>query len=360
MKGLKTNKGHRVKIDPKKRKDGTTALQIRYWSGSHWITETLGDRLTGNRENDKELLQVAEAIRARIESKLFLAGTEGASIFKGKTPFVKYFRTIMKDRNWKNCLTHLEKFPMKNRTLNSIDAQWIKEIQSFLLSKVHNPNSVHTYYAKVKACLNSAVREDIIRKSPASLVLPIKRVERDIECLTEEEIVKLSKTNTKFTETKRAFLFECYTGIRVSDLHRLTIGNIDLKENKIKFSITKTKKLLEIPLHPTAKELAFQNIGEGIIPMPNQYIFPDLKGYSTTNYEMRIWAKKAGITRPIHFHMGRASFATMLLKNGIRIEVVSKLLGHAQINVSLLHYAKILDEAKFKAISSLPDIQVGS
>lgn len=360
---LFNNKGRKVKLDPIETKKGT-AIRVRYWTGSQWNTETLPDKLTGNREYDQALIAVAESFRSATEHKLFLSGVEGASIFKGKIPFIKYYKETLKDKAGYKCLYHLEKFPLKNRAMKSIDKDWVEKLLDFLKSRVKSTNSVHTYYAVIKKVLNQAVREDIIRKSPALLVAPVDRVPKEIEYLTEEEIEALINTDTKSEELKRCFLFSCYTGIRLGDLRKLTFGNIDIKENKIKFIVSKTKRKtkrpLEIHLHKIAKQLAFQNMGENVIPSPSLLIFPDLKGYNTISCQLKVLAKKAGIKKHVHFHMGRSSFATILLKRGTPIEVVSKLLGHSTISMTLQHYAKILDEAKLKAISSLPDIKFGS
>jgi integrase/recombinase XerD len=76
------------------------------------------------------------------------------------------------------------------------------------------------------------------------------------------------------------------------------------------------------------------------------------------NYEIKMLAKLVGIEKRVHFHMSRSSFATNLLREGERIEVVSKLLGHSKLATTMMHYAKVVDDVKQQAVAKLPYIKV--
>ena len=65
--------------------------------------------------------------------------------------------------------------------------------------------------------------------------------------LTIDEVIKLYETDYTNLEIKRAFLFSCYTGLRLSDVKSLTWGQI--REGKLFFKQKKTKGMAYLPLN---------------------------------------------------------------------------------------------------------------
>jgi site-specific recombinase XerD len=69
------------------------------------------------------------------------------------------------------------------------------------------------------------------------------------------------------------------------------------------------------------------------------------------------WASKAGITKDVHFHIARHTFATLALTFGGDIFTVSKLLGHADLKTTQV-YAKLIDSKKREVIDKVPQIDI--
>jgi len=72
----------------------------------------------------------------------------------------------------------------------------------------------------------------------------------------------------------------------------------------------------------------------------------DFMWYVSSNQKMnegiKILGQMAGIEKPLHMHLARHTFATTVtLSNGVPIESVSKMLGHATIKQTQ-HYAKVV------------------
>jgi site-specific recombinase XerD len=59
------------------------------------------------------------------------------------------------------------------------------------------------------------------------------------------------------------------------------------------------------------------------------------------NRLLKVLGAHAGIKTPLHSHLARHTFATMMLSAGARIENVSKMLGHTNITQTQ-RYAKVL------------------
>jgi len=73
---------------------------------------------------------------------------------------------------------------------------------------------------------------------------------------------------------------------------------------------------------------------------------------------LKVWAKKAGISKNLTFHCGRHTFATMLITYGSDVYTVSKLLGHKSLRSTTI-YAKVIDSKKEEAVSFLPATFLG-
>ena len=85
-------------------------------------------------------------------------------------------------------------------------------------------------------------------------------------------------------------------------------------------------------------------------------VFPDLPRYNSVQARhLEHWAKAAGITKRMHFHVARHTFAMLLLSGGVDLFAVSGLLGHSNIATTQI-YAKLTDTAKQSAIDKLPTI----
>lgn len=64
----------------------------------------------------------------------------------------------------------------------------------------------------------------------------------------------------------------------------------------------------------------------------------------------------AGITNRSGIHSLRHTFASLALKRGVDIKVISDILGHASVNFTYNTYVHIIDEQKRNAVDLLNDI----
>ena len=211
-------------------------------------------------------------------------------------------------------------------------------------------NSVCNSFDVFKACLNEAVRDNLIVKNPMSMLSAAEKPhhpESAREYLTSDEIEKLKLTPCKNTEIKQAFLFACYSGLRLSDVSALVWDNIEAVDDKYRIAIVqkKTKRTLYIPISKTQLEY-LPNKGSKLAGAP---LF-NLPTPPTIETALRKWAKNAGITKNLTFHVSRHTFATSLLTLGADLYTTSKLLGHTNITTTQI-YAKIVDKKKEEAMS---------
>lgn len=217
-------------------------------------------------------------------------------------------------------------------------------------------NSAHSYFNKVKAALRQAYEEKYINENPATRIRGIKAGETKREFLTWEEVQNISKVPCDVKKLKEAFMFSILTGLRGSDIIKMTWSEVRGSNSEgwyIRFQQQKTKDFEVLPITQQARDL-LGNANDREVR-----VFIGLKYSSYTNVALARWMMKAGIHRNITFHCARHTHATLLLTQGVDIYVVSKLLGHKNIKTTEI-YAKVTNMKKNEAINKIPTLELSS
>ena len=216
-------------------------------------------------------------------------------------------------------------------------------------------NSVVSYYGTLRTAINRAYKEGIITVNPTKefdFASKVRQEPSRREYLTLDELKTLINTECRHEIVKRAFLFSCLCGLRVSDIRKLRWCDLQRSSGRVRIEITmqKTKEPLYLPISDEAlKWLPERSEANG-----SDFIFP-LTHEGTVNDTLQHWAKVAGITKHISFHVARHTHATMMLTLGTDLYTVSKLLGHKNIATTQI-YAKIVDKKKEEAIGLIPNL----
>ena len=173
------------------------------------------------------------------------------------------------------------------------------------------------------------------------------------EYLTIEELKRLASTECLYPEVGRAFLFSCLTGLRRSDIVKLTWGEVSTLAGRTRLIYRQKKTRSQEYLDITAQ--AAELLGERGDAGPDDLVFDSIYHPQRTIDILRGWAAMAGIDKNITFHSGRHTFAVMMLTLGTDIYTVSKLLGHRSLQTTQI-YAKIVDAKKQEAVDNIPQI----
>jgi integrase len=348
----------KVAIRKKKLKNGNHSIYLDIYSQGKRKYEFLNLYLQkGQTETNREVMKLAEKIRA--ERMLKDAHDEFGIEYskKGKTSFLKFFENEIKDRsNFQMAFKHLKGYCNKNITFKHIDENWLEGFKNYMIKELElKPNTGNYYFGLLKATLKKAAKKGYIKTEIIDSVRNIKLQEVKRDYLTVDDINRLAKTECRNPEVKRAFLFCCFTGLRQSDLKLLKWA--DVEKGIIDIRQKKTDDLVTVPLGNTALAILNQN-KTNVYPLPNTPIFKLPEHRKTINDILIAWFKKAGISKKAFFHLSRHTFATLSLTQGADLYTVSKLLGHKEIKTTQI-YAKIVDEKKKEAVDKLPTIELG-
>lgn len=123
-----------------------------------------------------------------------------------------------------------------------------EHLQNVATTKSNQPlskNTSSTYFNKLRAVVNEAYHKGIISSNPLQQVSGIKAENNKREYLSIEELKSLVKTDCRYPDLKKAFLFSCLTGLRWSDVNKLTWDDVQDFDGayRIIFHQQKTKGL---------------------------------------------------------------------------------------------------------------------
>lgn len=288
---------------------------------------------------------------------------------KDKLLFLTYYDKLKEERyeskgnydNWDAAQNHIEDYCKKKKiTFEDIDEEFVLGFKKFLnknsRTKSNTPlsqNSKYTYYNKFKAALRQAFEDGYTRRNFATVVKGFAQGETSREHLTHEELKAMVQAECKHAVLKSAFLFSCLTGLRWSDVNKLTWSEVRDTEDETQL-IFKQKKTAGQEyqfISPEARQLM------GKRKLENDRVFQGLKYGAHFNAEILRWCMRAGITKHITFHSARHTHAVLLLENGADIYTVSKILGHKEIRTTQV-YAKLVDKKKKEAAYLIPDVGI--
>lgn len=323
-----------------------------------------------DKQHNKDTLQLAQQIRQKRDNQLnkpeIYSGFEKEQLRireRGEKDFVEYFKKLADQRkssnhdNWVAAYKYLDTFTKGKLKFADLNEKFCNDFKMHLLSTKSNKsektnlsqNSAVSYFNKLKATMRQAFKDGYLQTDLNAKVEPIKQAETRRSFLTLEELNSLVKTPCNNPPLKRAALFSALTGLRFSDIQKLTWEEVEYIKGRgyvIHFEQKKTGGVEDLPI----SEQAYSMMGEQ--QEPTDKVFAGLVYSAYHNKHLGQWIGAAGITKDITFHCFRHTFATLQLSVGTDIYTVSKMLGHRDLKTTQI-YAKVLDRAKREAADKI-------
>lgn len=258
-----------------------------------------------------------------------------------------------------NVAKHLEKYRGDGIRMVDIDKDFCLGFIEYLKTATtrwgNKPLSQVTqkvYFTMFGTMMKQAVQDGVIPKNPVDMLKRSEKVKTpDTErvYLDLSEVKKLANTDCKSELVKKAFMFSCFCGLRISDIRKLKWKDIEVVTDRYG---NMTYRLSSI-MQKTQRKVSYALSNEAIKWLPEKgespFVFDGLNAEGTINSYIKKWAEAAGITKNVSFHTARHTFATMMLTLGADLYTTSKLLGHTNIATTQI-YAKIIDKKKDEAM----------
>jgi len=241
----------------------------------------------------------------------------------------------------------------------------MRDIDSYILKakKRGNSNSgiVGIIYA-VKWIMKKLQNQNIIEnKIDLDNICKPKIQKQEVNYLTKEEIerfIRVIKSEIKSGEairkirTMTLYVFLLETGARINEALSVKINDIDFKSREVAI-IGKGGKPRKLLFYEQSelwiKKYLKRRKGKC------EYLFATISGKSKWSYNdvgrsFQRYRKLSGIAKNFTIHTFRHTFATQLLLNGVPLNQVSFLLGHANLETTMKYYIgtiKIAEARKF-------------
>jgi len=152
------------------------------------------------------------------------------------------------------------------------------------------------------------------------------------QVISEEEFGKIHSL-VKKEKLKLAFALGFYCGLRVSEVVKLRPENVDKKQRVLRILQAKGSKDRNVS-YPKQLNSLLKHLPVG-------------KTDRTLRHSIKVYAKKAGITKDVNFHTLRHSHATMMLKNKMDLRTLQVRLGHAKFDTTAIYtHVSIDDQTK--------------
>ena len=236
-----------------------------------------------------------------------------------------------------------------------IKKQHIHQFLYFLSLKKHKERTVARKLASIKSLFNFLIREEFLTKNIAKTVAAPKIDKKLPTFLTQDKMSLLLNlpSATNFSESRDMLILELFysTGVRISELVKIKLEDINFENNSIKIIGKGNKKRLVIIGNYAKKRLLdFLNYKKDI---KTGFLFRNerksKKEYISDRFVFNIvkkYVKKVTNNQKITPHSLRHTFATHLLNNGADLMSLKELLGHSDLSSTQIYTHVNIEQMK--------------
>jgi len=283
------------------------------------------------------------------------------------------------DRNESLCRVHL--IPALGRKkLKTLGAADVAGFYRSRLDSGCSAASVHKMHETLHKALKQAVRWGYMTKNPADDVDPPKVHTEEVTPLTREEARRLREA-VRGDRLEALYVTALHTGLRQGELLALRWDDVDLEGRTLQVRRTLTRDRGKLDVGPTktakgrrtvkltrdAAEALREHLTRQLEEIgvlgdsygPGGLVFATTKGtpINPTNLRKRSLAPllvRAGLPHQT-FHQLRHTAATILLLKNVNPKIVSEMLGHASIAITLDTYSHVLPNMQDSAVAAMEE-----
>lgn len=357
--------------------------KITGYRGAYFVHTAEGPKkryISGKRRDDVAD-KLAKALSNRTDGLVFDAGALTVGEYLGR--WLKDVRDTVRQSTYQRyeyaIRPHIK--PALGRTklkdLTPANLRWLYHDK---LDSGLAPATVHKLHVVLHKALAQAVSDGLIpRNVAAGMKLP-KLTREEIDPLSAEEARRLLEA-ARGDRLEALYVLALSTGMRQGELLGLKWDDVDLEGGllRVRRTLTKAGKVfttaepktkksrrtirltaaaidaLKAHLSRQMEEMEYM----GSLYQPGGLVFATEAGtlFNPSNLRNRSLAPllKAAKLRPVRFHDLRHTCATLLLSKNVNPKIVSEMLGHASVSITLDTYSHLMPDMQEKAAKALEE-----
>lgn len=234
---------------------------------------------------------------------------------------------------------------------NSLTVDFLQEFDKVLINQGLEVNTRWTHHKDLRKFINIAIKNGIDIKNPYDNY-KVAKAKTEPVFLSVDELQKFIKLYDDgvcpehWQRVLRQFLFMCGTGLRISEMKILK--DEDIIENTLMIRPPKTQKFKMIHTVPLS------NFAKKYLPEGRGVLFDTYKYDQTFNKYIKRIGEHLEIKKNVTAHVARHTFATTFLELGGAVEVLNKILGHADLTTTMI-YVHVTNKRKSEQVNNFDE-----
>jgi site-specific recombinase XerD len=324
-------------------------------TGGHSHLQSVQTGLQMEREQLEKLIRLLEQKSEYTIDEL--ADLYAANSFNGYLfPFVEYTVKCLKEENRHKTATILqtaqssfERFrDGQDILLDSIDNDLMRKYETHLKNSGVMKNTISCYMRSLRSVYNQSVKRGLTtQKNPFANIFT--RIDKTVKRAVNEEIIVRIRNmdlspHCELALTRDLFMFSFYLrGISFVDMANLRKSNF--KNGYIVYARSKTKQTLTVKIEDCMQEIISryesQCVDDYLLPVFTSQNRDHTSQLRTYNKRLQRLSALLELEKPLSSYVTRHSWATIALRRGISVEVISEGMGHENETTTRIYLASL-------------------
>jgi integrase len=265
-------------------------------------------------------------------------------------------------------------------SLAKLAPQHLRAFYNKMLAQGLSPTTVHAIHSMLHKALEDALQMALVNRNVTEMLKPPRRGNREMMTLSVLEMQQFLEV-VRDDRFYALYILALSTGMREGELLGLRWQDVDLARRTVQVRMTvsetitkqyylaetktaysrRTVAITQAAVDPLAEHWQKQQLDKarmGSNWTDNGLVFPNGYGnimipHNIAKRSFKRYLVKAGLSREIRFHDLRHTAATLLLASGVNAKVVSEMLGHSNVAITLRIYAHVLPHMQQSAVQAM-------